>query len=432
MTKGLEELVFGKDTIDSSDEEINNNVKKERKPLWIDPDDALLMIQPQTAKMINVTEPISGEQFSSELSERFFQSYEHVDIRWTDIDKAQDITIDSSSILSKRTQRLPSDRFVITRRADFKGNKNGGGYIDCDTSPDGVNAALLGSNSILRVCSYSKERTAIVHEVLPYKIHRICLMYSFDGSRIFIGCKRGMFQSVDSNGGNVFETKIPNCKDDIVAIKASSNVIACVTNDSVHFFNQMNRAFLGTVKTSESGLSCGAFNDDSSFFVVAGDDGRGHVIDTSTFRSIALFQHNERMKILSLDIRGDIVAMGNESGILSLFELDKLRISQVPNQIIRPTPILQKFNLTTFIDTVKFNPTGEFLVFASSSVQNALKVLHVSSGTVFSNWPTSQTPLHYVRGASISSLSDTLIIANNKAASQWEIPFYRKENNGSK
>jgi hypothetical protein len=46
--------------------------------------------------------------------------------------------------------------------------------------------------------------------------------------------------------------------------------------------------------------------------------------------------------------------------------------------------------------------------------KEALRVVHVASGTVFPNWPTSGTPLHHVYSADISPSSSALAIGNDR------------------
>mgnify|MGYP002883850964 FL=1 len=69
-------------------------------------------------------------------------------------------------------------------------------------------------------------------------------------------------------------------------------------------------------------------------------------------------------------------------------------------------------NLTTKVDTLAFNPDGQMLAAASSLKRNALRLLHVPSRTVFSNWPTSKTPLQYVHSLAFSPSSDLLAVGN--------------------
>ena len=67
-----------------------------------------------------------------------------------------------------------------------------------------------------------------------------------------------------------------------------------------------------------------------------------------------------------------------------------------------PSPSRAFMNLTTPIDTLRFNSTSEILSMSSLQVKDALRLVHVPSLTVFSNWPTSKTPLHYVSAVDFS------------------------------
>ena len=69
-------------------------------------------------------------------------------------------------------------------------------------------------------------------------------------------------------------------------------------------------------------------------------------------------------------------------------------------------------NLTTGIDTLAFNHDSQMLVMASRLKRDSLRVLHVPTLTVFSNWPTSKSPLHYVHSAAFSPNGGYLAIGN--------------------
>ena len=430
MSSLLEEIVFGKKTFQSKEEDTEKEEKPKRTPAWIDPSDAAISIPAKKANILdNEEEKVSGEAFQEELSKRFERATEHIDTSWADLDKNTGQTYESTSIFTGQTDSIPTDRLVIIRRADLPKTKDAGGFKKIAFHPIESICAYIGNKGTLTVASYSNEATSALFELPANGRFRYCLCYSPDGARIFVGCSQGKFQSIDSNGSNLFDNMIPGCKDDVNAIDCSENLLALVTTKSVHFFNSSNLSFIRSVETSEDKLMCGKFTEDGEFFVVAGSHGRGHVIscDTKKIKSVAVFQHEEHQHIRALDCRGGLVAMGTEAGILSLFELDSLRISPKPGRLIIPKPILTKMNLTTYIDTVRFHPSGEILVFASSGTTDALKILNVPSGQVYPNWPTQKTPLKYVKDADFSGNGLYLAISNNKNATMWEIPFYKPD-----
>lgn len=79
-----------------------------------------------------------------------------------------------------------------------------------------------------------------------------------------------------------------------------------------------------------------------------------------------------------------------------------------------PKPIKSVLNLTTAIDTLRYSPDGAMLLMASQRTRDALKMLHVGSGTVFSNWPTDKTPLHFVTAANFSPGGGYLSVGNDR------------------
>jgi U3 small nucleolar RNA-associated protein 18 len=54
----------------------------------------------------------------------------------------------------------------------------------------------------------------------------------------------------------------------------------------------------------------------------------------------------------------------------------------------------------------------QILAMASVKKRDALRLVHVPSFTVFSNWPTSRSPLHYVSALAFSPGGGLLAIGN--------------------
>ena len=77
-----------------------------------------------------------------------------------------------------------------------------------------------------------------------------------------------------------------------------------------------------------------------------------------------------------------------------------------------PTPVKTVMNLTTAIDHLGFNHDGSILALASQRLKDQLRLLHVPSGTVFSNWPTASTPLNYINSLAFSNDSKFLALGN--------------------
>lgn len=88
----------------------------------------------------------------------------------------------------------------------------------------------------------------------------------------------------------------------------------------------------------------------------------------------------------------------------------------------RPSAVKEYLHLTSAVTTVNFHPECEMLTFASKYVKRAMRVAHVSARQVFSNWPTSKTPLNYVQCASFSPKAGYMAIGTDQGKARTHAP----------
>ncbi|RYY32600.1 hypothetical protein EON62_05160 [archaeon] len=77
-------------------------------------------------------------------------------------------------------------------------------------------------------------------------------------------------------------------------------------------------------------------------------------------------------------------------------------------------PVHTVMNLTTAVSGLTYSHDGQLLVMSSQRGRDSMRVVHCASGTVFSNWPTARTPLHYVTATDFSPHSGYLAVGNDK------------------
>lgn len=80
----------------------------------------------------------------------------------------------------------------------------------------------------------------------------------------------------------------------------------------------------------------------------------------------------------------------------------------------RREPLKSIMNVRTSADYVRFNHDGQILAISTRREKQGLKLVHVPTATVFSNWPTSKTPLSYVWATDFSPESKFLAVGNDK------------------
>lgn len=75
------------------------------------------------------------------------------------------------------------------------------------------------------------------------------------------------------------------------------------------------------------------------------------------------------------------IACGSNTGVVNLYERETCLSS------FEPKPLKAIMNLTSSCTHAKFNSTSEMLAIASNTDEKAIKLVHVASQTVFSNFP---------------------------------------------
>jgi len=136
-----------------------------------------------------------------------------------------------------------------------------------------------------------------------------------------------------------------------------------------------------------------------------------------TRRCVERFSNGDGTITSSLAASSTFLAVGAESGVVNLYsEHQQSRSSSllVGGGIQTKSPLKSIMNLHTSADAVHFNADGQILAMSSQRDQHGLKLVHVPSRTIFSNWPTAQTPLGYVWSMGFSPRSKFLAVGNDK------------------
>ncbi|KAK3076404.1 hypothetical protein LTS18_013125, partial [Coniosporium uncinatum] len=102
------------------------------------------------------------------------------------------------------------------------------------------------------------------------------------------------------------------------------------------------------------------------------------------------------------------VAVGSSAGIVNIYDRRAWAVAAAAadNNGVppRPTPTRTLDNLTTPISHLAFSPDGQVLVMASRWKQDALRLVHLPTCTVFKNWPTQSTPLGRVSSVAFGTV----------------------------
>jgi len=152
-----------------------------------------------------------------------------------------------------------------------------------------------------------------------------------------------------------------------------------------------------------------SFSPDNKYLFTSTEDGNIYQWDLGMRKVVEMFHDVGSMKTTCIDVSddGSYLATGNAAGIANLYAFNKLTKTAEKN-ITKEVS-----NLTTSLDNVKFNPTGEIMALTSRWKRNAIRLLHVPSMTVFSNWPNMRTKLSFINRVCFSKNSRYMALGND-------------------
>lgn len=118
------------------------------------------------------------------------------------------------------------------------------------------------------------------------------------------------------------------------------------------------------------------------------------------------------------------VAVGSSSGVVNLYDR-RGWLAEATGQVVtdhRPQPARVLDQLVTPISHLEFSDDGQMLVMSSRWKKNALRLIHLPSCSVFSNWPTDKTPFGRISAIALSRDGGYLAVGNDQGQIRlWEI-----------
>ena len=179
-----------------------------------------------------------------------------------------------------------------------------------------------------------------------------------------------------------------------------------------HIVDGRNKVWQMDVKCNTA-VRAATFSDESTLFT-SGLDADVYQWDLRmSARCVSRFRHEDGTctSALAVAANSSYLAVGAESGVMSLFDVTKLPKGAAADP---PSPVKSALNLTTRISTVCFHPASQLVAYSSPEVNDQLRLMHLPSYSVYSNWPTERTPLRKVSCLAFSPHGAYLAAGNDR------------------
>ncbi|VDM64414.1 unnamed protein product [Angiostrongylus costaricensis] len=198
--------------------------------------------------------------------------------------------------------------------------------------------------------------------------------------------RQGYLMKYDLEKGFVVEVKLPKCIPPQNAGRfslSSDGLLLAMTarNSQVHVLSSSSMELIKTLSAPADVTSLQFFPGSNREIWAMTE--RGEVIIWNLSGSQQMFRDDGAVRgtKIRLSADGDKVACGSNTGIVNLYDTVDVRKCTDP----KPQAVLS--NLLTSCDSIAFNHDGQLMAFSSNVKKNQVKLLHIASGSVFSNFP---------------------------------------------
>lgn len=435
-----DEEVVANDNLEKSNEAGNTWTSKSSskhetskpKPAWHDDDDEELQVKDVASTFTKAKGKHGGKDFSAEnyaqsLRRKFTALKDSP--KWADLEsrKKQEHDEDSDDeFFRETTDMLNSGKKTSLAKGLLEYRKlkdineethNEGTVIRSaefhPTASVGLVAGLNGAASLFQIDGKSNPKMQTVNfENFPIKTAH----FTSDGKQFIVGSQHfSHFFMYDMIAGKTI--KVPWKEDgkgpvQKFEVSPAGDIIAFHGRfGNIHFYSDRTRTNIFTLKMNDDVTSC-SFSPDGETLYSHGTGGEVYVWDVRAQDCIHRFWDDGCIQgtAIAVSRNNRYLATGSSSGIVNIYNRSELMKST------KPTPEKVVTNLTTTISQVKFNPTSEILALSSEVKENAIKILHLPSMSVFQNFPPMKHNLRRPNCMDFSTNGGYFSVGNNRGA----------------
>mmetsp|Transcript_5294 Transcript_5294/g.8177 ORF Transcript_5294/g.8177 Transcript_5294/m.8177 type:complete len:441 (-) Transcript_5294:118-1440(-) len=402
----------------------DSDTEERKGPAWIDDDDETVSVNVAAVmrlrKLRDGDESVIGGKVYEERLRRQFEQIHEKHNSWAAIfdtaseDDSGGIFQSSGKLVSTKSTDLPPGHIDLVRMQDANASEPCKGVARAvhfhPTSP----LLLTGStDKKLRVFQVDGKENVKVQSVFVSDMPIFGARFTPDGLRVLATGQRKFFYSWDLRSSSITRVEGIQGRDEkslaTFALSKDGKFIAFAGVDGyVVLVCQRTYRWVANLKMNGTVESL-AFSPDSSLLYSFGDGAEVYVWDVSSRRCVTRHYdegcvHGKVIEVGCNSRGSSYYATGSNSGIVNIYD------SSRTTKPIKPVKAVT--NLTTAIGNLEFHPSGDILAMSSHIEKDALRLVHLPSMTVFSNWPTSRSPLHKVSTIDFSPNGGFMAVGN--------------------
>ena len=388
-------------------------VKRDRAPVWQDSDD-------EAGGDPKISRSSESETITISRQRKKFEKIVG-NPKWADLDKQKEDDSDdeilrtAGHVLKSKSVHLTKEYIEIKKLKDLnRATRNEGIISSIIFHPSSTVAIVTGDFGICSILAVDGEKNEKLHTMGFKKYKKTMCQLSADGTELIFGGSKPYIHIY-----NMLSGKKDTCilKDGVMRnmrnfiISPDGNYLAVTGRfGEIFLLDAKTREYRRTIQQKHDCPSL-AFTPDSRYLFCHSIDVEVSIYDMEEGRIVHVFMDDGCVNgsAIAISPNGQYLATGNKQGIVNLYILDKVMKDKFPFAEKSFT------NLTTSISTLTFNPSSEILLMASTDVDNAVKMVHISSGTIFRNFPIQNSNFGQVKSVAFSPGGGYLALGNLKS-----------------
>lgn len=365
--------------------------KKKRKPVWNDDDDEGkdLITRTDTYKCEVKEKQVYKKQLESKFQRLIGTP------TWADLNRKKDENDDSDDeilqtvghIAKSKTEDLVSGRLEFKKLKDLNRETYAEGPLITGVlfHPNSTVGLVSGARGIATIYSIDGKKNDKLHSMQfeNYPI-RGC-RFTNNGEEAIFGGSRKFFYTYNLISGQTQRIFLPKTitKMNNFELSPCGKYIALIGRfGEVHLLFANTAELLCTLKQEHDATSV-AFSVDSKYLFTHSVDSEVNAYDIGERRFIHRFIDDGCINGSNIAIspNGELLAASSQQGVVNIYNYNDV----LQNKFPKPQKTI--LNLTTAVSSIKFNHSSELLAIASKEIENAVKIVHFPSGTVYQNFP---------------------------------------------
>jgi len=398
----------------SSDEAEYKHSDKKRESAWVDEGDVISCRDAINIQGRNVD---LGPNFSNDYKKSLEEKYENLMggvPKWAKRRIKDDDLLGRTGSLVKKSKLLEKGTVQLQRLKDINRETRTEGIIRSvlfhPTSTVALVAGLSGTASIFQVDG--KDNTKL--QSIQFKRFPISsAAFLKNGEEYLVGSQyNNYFYSHDLLSGKSFKvnnsrvTDITNTKK--LYTTPDGSLIALLGKfGKIYLLSAVTKELVCTLKMNGNVSDLDFCNDT---LYSHGSDGEVYIWDLKSRSCVQKFCDEGCIAGTSIAAspNGRLLACGSNTGVVNIYDVDQVKSSNMPKAM------KAVMNLVTSVSSLKFNATSEILCLLSDQKEDAIKLFHTPSLSVFSNFPGFQAKFNRPQCVDFSTNSGYFAFGNNQ------------------